>query len=113
MAKEKTSPSPLTLEEALTQINGLTEKNTNQEATIIEQAELIDELSTKVEKLEGKAASGNNAPSVTIKGRTYSVVAAVKHLGQNLTPAEVAQNEALCKELLANDGQTILIEEEA
>lgn len=102
---------PQTLEEALTIISGLEEKNTTQAATIEEQSALIDELSEKVEKLESKVASGSSAPTVTIKGKTYSVVAGVKHQGKNFTPAEVAADEKICKELLAIDGQNILIEE--
>lgn len=102
---------PQNLEEALTLIAGLSEKNANQEATIIEQAELIDELSTKVEKLEGKAALGGNIPSVTIKGKTYSIMAGIRHQGKNFSPTEIAQDENLCKELLGIDGQNILIEE--
>jgi len=112
MAKEtlKQTP-PQTIEEALALIAGLSEKNKAQEGTIAEQVVLIDELSDKVEKLEGKVARGSSAPTVVVNKKTYAVMASVKHQGKTHSPSEVAENQALCKELLAIDGQTILIEE--
>jgi hypothetical protein len=112
MGKETKVETPQTIEEALSLIKGLTEKNTNQEATIMEQAELIDELSAKVEKLETKVASGISYPTVTIKNKTYRVMVGVRHAGKNFTPSELAENAELCKEFLKIDGQNILVEEE-
>lgn len=113
MAKEvlKQTP-PQTIEEALALIAGLSEKNKAQEDTIKEQATLIDQLGEQIEKLEGKVARGSSAPTVVVNKKTYAVMASVKHKGETFSPVAVASNEALCKELLAIEGQTILIEEE-
>lgn len=117
MGKEsKTPAAPQTLEEALAQIAGLSEKlataeekNLAQAETIKEQAALIDELSDSLAIVQAKVNSGDLTPTITIGKKTYKITCGVKHMGQNLSAAQLAENASVCEELLTIKGQNILV----
>lgn len=106
MTKEtKTSGTPLTLEEALSLIE-------KQNATIAEQNELLAENAKHIAKLENKVANGNSTPTIAIGKKSYLINSGARIGTTNYSAAELSENEALCKELLKIDGQTVLTEEE-
>lgn len=106
MGKESKTGTPLTLEEALSLIE-------KQNATIEEQNQLLEEQSKHIAKLENKVAIGNSKPSIKIGKETYSINSGARIGQTSYSPSELSENEAVCKELLKIDGQTILtIEEE-
>ena len=111
MSKTKETATPQTIEGLQALVSEQNETIEKQNETISEQNELLTEQAKTIAKLEKKVEVGETKPSVEIDGKSYLITCGVRHGGKNLKPAEVAQNEALCKELLAIDGQNILIEE--
>lgn len=100
-SESKGSELPTTLQEALVIIEA-------QKAT-------IDELNESLSKAEAKAEKAKAVlqPTIDIDGEIYVVNMGTYHQGKNISAKELAEDEALCKELLAIEGQSFLTKEEA
>lgn len=90
---------PTTLEDALVIIEGLKAN--------------IDELSAALASAESKAekAKAVLTPTIDIDGETYVINMGVNINGKNISAKDLADNEVVCKELLAIDGQSFLTKE--
>lgn len=90
----------------------MAKKNNNNEAlqALVEQGaealaqqvlDLQDQLTETTEKLRAtEATKGNPFPVKKLKSGSYQVNGGIRHEGVVLSPAELAENDELCQELV-------------